>query len=242
MSYVLLHGFTGDGDSWSEVLERLGRPSAFCPLLCGHGASGPPWAASFDEEADRLARLIGETRVEGAHLVGYSLGARAALALLVRHPRLFTRATLIGVNPGLGSDDERAARIRGDERWAGMIEQEGLAAFADAWQAQPLFATQQSLPAEVLAKQRACRLRHSAAGLATSLRVMGLGRMPDYWPALADIAVPLHFLAGGEDVKFRAIAERIAERIPCRVTVVPGAGHNLPLERPDAVAAALRDA
>jgi 2-succinyl-6-hydroxy-2,4-cyclohexadiene-1-carboxylate synthase len=237
MSFVFLHGFTGDGDAWAPVVERLGRPRALCPDLLGHGATGE--ADGFDGEADRLAELVRAAGLAAPHLVGYSLGARVALALLVRHPDRFARATLIGVNPGIAEPGERAERVRGDERWAQLIEREGLERFADAWQAQPLFASQARLAPETLAAQRARRLRHSPAGLARSLRRLGLGQMPNYWPLLPSIRQPLQLVVGGDDAKFREIAERIAALRPCTLTVVAGAGHNVALERPDAVAAAL---
>ena len=48
-------------------------------------------------------------------------------------------------------------------------------------------------------------------------------------------------MAGERDEKFRALAERMAAAIPdCRCEVVDGAGHAVQLERPEAVAAAIR--
>jgi 2-succinyl-6-hydroxy-2,4-cyclohexadiene-1-carboxylate synthase len=48
-------------------------------------------------------------------------------------------------------------------------------------------------------------------------------------------------VAGERDVKFRAIAEQMAAAIPgARLEVVTGAGHAVQLERPEAVAAAIR--
>jgi 2-succinyl-6-hydroxy-2,4-cyclohexadiene-1-carboxylate synthase len=96
----------------------------------------------------------------------------------------------------------------------------------------------------------------SAEGLARSLRTVGLGRMASYWSSLAAIDRPVHLMAGALDDKFRALAERAAATLPRaqvtpqgsssiasqlvhRVTVVPGAGHNLLLEAPAVVAAAL---
>jgi 2-succinyl-6-hydroxy-2,4-cyclohexadiene-1-carboxylate synthase len=50
-------------------------------------------------------------------------------------------------------------------------------------------------------------------------------------------------VVGERDAKFRGIAERMAPAIPeCGLEVVPGAGHAVQLERPDAVAAILAGA
>jgi 2-succinyl-6-hydroxy-2,4-cyclohexadiene-1-carboxylate synthase len=49
-------------------------------------------------------------------------------------------------------------------------------------------------------------------------------------------------VVGERDEKFAAIASRMASAIPdCRVVTVAGAGHAAQLERPDEVAAAIRD-
>ena len=59
-------------------------------------------------------------------------------------------------------------------------------------------------------------------------------------PGLAD---PAERAARRRDAKFRDIAERMGAALPhARLVVVPGAGHALPLEAPDAVAAALEAA
>ena len=45
--------------------------------------------------------------------------------------------------------------------------------------------------------------------------------------------MPVTLVVGERDEKFRAIAERMAERLPrAEVVVVPGAGHAAQLEQP----------
>jgi pimeloyl-ACP methyl ester carboxylesterase len=64
--------------------------------------------------------------------------------------------------------------------------------------------------------------------------------MPDYWEALERIAVPVDLVVGEQDDKFRPIAQRMLSRLPrARLHVVAGCGHNVVLERPDALAALL---
>jgi 2-succinyl-6-hydroxy-2,4-cyclohexadiene-1-carboxylate synthase len=238
---VLLHGFTGRPESFDGVVEGLGPGwRVLRPSLLGHGAEADG-VATFDAEVDRVAGVIAERGLERAVLCGYSLGGRVALGLLLRHPQRFARAVVIGAHPGLADPAERAARLDGDERWARQLERQGIHAFVDAWEQQPLFATQRRLPAAARQRQREWRLRHDPAGLARSLRVLGLGRMPDLSPRLGEVRVPVRLLVGGEDAKFRRVAHDMAARLggDPSVRVVPGAGHNVVLERPGEVTKAL---
>ena len=232
---ILLHGFTGDPSAWDDVRLPL-RDDVLCPALLGHGASEPE-VRTFEEEIDRVARLVEERGFEGAHVAGYSLGARVALGMLVRHPELVSSATLIGVNPGIEIEAERAERVRADEVWARLLEEQGIERFALEWEALPLFATQSP---EQKASERARRMKHDPRELARSLRVLGLGAMPNYWGSLAFLGMPIRLMAGGRDTKFASIAERMLPRLSRgSITIVPDAGHNVVLEDPAAVRASL---
>jgi 2-succinyl-6-hydroxy-2,4-cyclohexadiene-1-carboxylate synthase len=92
----------------------------------------------------------------------------------------------------------------------------------------------------VQAAQQAVRRRHSSQGLAQSLRVLGLAQMPDYGPALPALDLPVRLVVGALDEKFGLLAARAAARLPrAEVVRVPGVGHNVLLEAPDALCALL---
>jgi 2-succinyl-6-hydroxy-2,4-cyclohexadiene-1-carboxylate synthase len=243
-SVVLIHGFTGSPASFADLGRRLLARRAglrlFRPALLGHGAPAPGGIRRFEQEVDRLASAIVEANFTGSHLCGYSLGARVALGLLARHAHRFSGATLIGVHPGLGSAAERAARVGSDERWCRVLRERGLAAFLGEWQAQPLFATQRELADSIVNEQRRIRSAHTADGLIRSLRVLGLGQMPDYRGALRNVPIRSRLVVGALDAKFTAIAREIGAASPrLSLDLVPGAGHNVLLEAPDHVATTL---
>jgi 2-succinyl-6-hydroxy-2,4-cyclohexadiene-1-carboxylate synthase len=234
---ALLHGFTGSPASFGHVERRLGARSlrVEAPALLGHGADDVA-VRDFEDEVERLARHL-RALPAPVHLAGYSLGGRLAIGLLCRHPSIFSGATLISAQPGLTAATARSERRTSDETWCTLLETEGLDAFVEAWEALPLFATQATLPEDVRRAQRAERLAHSPSGLVRSLRVCGLGEMPPYWAALSAVRVPTTLVVGELDAKFAVIAEQMCEIIPgSALVVVPGAGHNVVLERPDAVA------
>jgi 2-succinyl-6-hydroxy-2,4-cyclohexadiene-1-carboxylate synthase len=241
---VLLHGFTGTPESWEGLRPFL--PSAVrlhaepllghSPELLTEGTGG------FEAEVDRLVARVRARLDSPIEWVGYSLGARLALGVAVRHPALVHRLWLVGVHPGLSSPTEREERRRADAGWVQVLQAEGMPAFVARWEAQPLFASQRALPERVRDAERFRRLSHTAQGLALALRALGLGAMPDLGPKVPALQMPVEVLAGEWDIKFRQLADPLVAAIPrATLTVVPSAGHNVILEQPQALAAALME-
>jgi 2-succinyl-6-hydroxy-2,4-cyclohexadiene-1-carboxylate synthase len=233
---VLLHGFTQTGASWDGVIGRLGTSyRAQAPDLRGHGTRHDARPVTF---AAVVVDVVGRAPGRFA-LAGYSMGGRLALRIALAHPERVERLTLVGATAGIDDPAERGRRRAADEALARRIEREGLEAFAHRWAAQPLFAGQ---PAEVAAAAHADRMRNTAAGLAAALRGVGPGAMEPLWHRLGELAMPVALVAGERDGKFRALAERMAARVPAaHVAVIPGAGHAAHLEAPGAVAEVLRE-
>jgi len=235
MPVVLLHGFTQTRQSWRRTIAALGgRYRALAPDLPGHGLAAERRPASFAACAAYVRALADEPCV----LAGYSMGGRIALYTALVFPGLVHRLVLVGASPGLSDAAEREARRRSDLELADRIEAIGVAAFAQEWGAQELFAGQE---ARVAAAAHADRLRNTPHGLAAALRGLGTGVMPPLWERLGELAMPVTLVVGERDAKFRAIADRMSPAIPdCRVEIVAGAGHAAQLEQPDIVAAAIR--
>ncbi|MCU0309164.1 MAG: alpha/beta fold hydrolase [Thermoleophilia bacterium] len=239
---ALLHGFTGHPASWEPVVDALAAPGlVVAPFLPGHDPEAPRTSQhGFEEVVDALAAALGALHPGPWRLAGYSLGARVALGLLVRAPELWADAVLIGVNPGIEDEASRRTRLAEDARRAGVLRERGVVAFVEEWERLPLLATQAELPAAATAAQRARRLAHDAEGLARSLEVLGLGAMPNCWPALPGIQVPVWVVVGERDQRFAPLAARAAGLLPAgELVVVPGVGHNVVLEAPGAVSALL---
>lgn len=239
-SVVLLHGFLGAPQSFDAVVERMRPRRSLALALVGHGADAEH-VATFEEETARIAACItAQFPGERVHLCGYSLGGRVALTLAAAQPSWLARLTLIGAQPGLEGDAERTARARSDEDWAEHLERDGVATFLEKWEAQPLFATQRTLPREVLDRQRRERLGHDPRELARALRILGLAQMPNLWPQLGRIAQPVDLVVGARDTKFVEIARRMLAALPRgALHAIDDVGHNVVLEAPTALARVL---
>ena len=159
------------------------------------------------------------------------MGGRVVLAGALLAAAHLSTFVLEGASPGLADPVARARRRAADAARADALDAGGIDAFVDEWLAQPLFATQRSLPAPVRRLQREGRLGQDPAALAACLRGLGSGSQPPFWDALGDVGVAGLLLTGALDAKFCEVASAMAVRMPrTRHEVVPGAGHAVHLE------------
>ncbi len=238
---VLLHGFTGHGGGWATQAEAFSAAGyrVLAPDLLGHGLSPAPSNPDryeMERAAADLAALLRANSDEPAHLLGYSMGGRLALYFALTYPAQVRSLTLESASPGLAAESERAQRRERDNALAEQIEREGISAFVDFWESLPLWESQRErLNGEQRQQLRAQRLRNRPSGLANSLRGMGTGAQPNLRPRLPTLAAPTLLLAGADDGKFVAVNREMAQHIPdARLVVLPHAGHNVHLERPNA--------
>ncbi|HET9094073.1 MAG TPA: 2-succinyl-6-hydroxy-2,4-cyclohexadiene-1-carboxylate synthase [Solirubrobacteraceae bacterium] len=227
---ILLHGFTNSGASWAPVISGLGeRYRAIAPDIRGHASAGRIRPITLEAVVADVAALT-----EGPFaLAGYSQGGRIALHVALAHPERVTRLVLLSASPGLAEADERERRRLSDARLAAEMEGQTIEEFASRWAETTVLA---DLPRELAAGAHADRLRSTPQDLAAALRGLGTGSLPSAWERLPELRMPVSLIVGERDAKFTALAHEMARRIPqARVTVVPGAGHAVHLERPDVV-------
>jgi 2-succinyl-6-hydroxy-2,4-cyclohexadiene-1-carboxylate synthase len=240
---VLLHGFTGNAGTWLPLVPALAEHFRVVAVdLPGHRYSPPPNGMGLPELAEELVGVLDRFGIARAHWLGYSMGGRAALHVALAHPGRVERLVLESTSPGIADATARAARAAADARLADTLVGDGLAAFVDAWAAQPLFATQARLPDAVRARERAVRLSNGPTGLAAALRAFGPGTQAPLWDALPRLRMPALLVVGADDPAYCEIAARMAARLADADTaVVAGAGHAVHLENPAAFTAAVVD-
>lgn len=235
---LLLHGFTGSSDTWTPHLAALKAFTTIRIDFLGHGRSAVPAEAQrygMDACVDDLLAIQDRLGISRCAVVGYSMGGRVAMRVALRAPERLWALVLESSSPGIANPADRKDRVMQDARLAERIRKEGVAAFADYWQALPLFASQSRLPDAARQALWDQRLQHTAEGLANSLEGLGAGMQEPVLQRLQDLRMPVLLLAGDLDTKYCELAHEMATVLPqCRARVVPEAGHAVHLEQPAA--------
>ena len=229
----------GAAPDWSPgSARRRGQPGANLPEPAGEsGALG--W---FPDAACRLKETCARLP-EPPVVVGYSMGGRLALDMAVRHPGAARGLVLLGADPGIADPAARAERrVRDDalaDDLAAVGDVQAFAAWLRRWYALPLFGRLNRKPVfEGLLRRR---LRQRPEALAAALRGLSVSRQLPLWKALPRLPVPALYIAGAEDTRYRAVADRIAALgPPWRAAVCPDAAHAVHIEQPEAVAGLIR--
>ena len=238
---VLLHGIGSNARSWERLLGLLDPgATAIAWDAPGYGGSEAlaPAAPTPADYADALERLLDTLGLDRVRLVGHSLGclfaARFAATRADRVARLALLSPALGYGVAPGAALPPAVQARIDE-----LERLGPEAFA-ATRAARLVYRPEERP-EVLAAVRGAMGAVRPEGYAQAVRALGAG---DLLADAARIAVPTAVAVGREDVVTPpANAHRLHAALarPETLLEVPEAGHALPQERPEAVAALLTE-
>jgi 3-oxoadipate enol-lactonase len=233
---VLLHAFPLAKEVWDAQAAALAPFARVVrPDLRGLGGSGvTAGPVLVDSLAGDVAGLLDALEIERVVVVGHSLGAYVAFAFL----RLFSeRVTGLGLVCGRPDADDAAMRRRRFEL-ASAVERDGMQPLIDFYLPR-LFApeTYAEHPGVVEGARRICA-RTDPLGAAAVLR--GMAQRVSADDLLTEIEVPVRVVAARRDALIPVdVQHAMAAAIPGAVVDDVDCGHMAPLERPDAVSAAL---
>ncbi len=224
---LFLHGFMGCKEDWLETASFF-KEDYFCllPDLPGHGAA--PFSANMDIHSltRALASLLGAWGYENAVACGYSMGGRLALSCRAQSPNLFRAMVLESALPGIPGKKERNLRLEQDRRTARRLGEEEIAAFLDSWYAQPLFRGIKETPAYAAMIRR--RRAGAPLGWARALQAFSSGLQEDHGEWLSRPDIPVLYLAGEWDEKYRMLAEGLRDgaHSALEVDIMASCSHN----------------
>ncbi len=160
----------------------------------------------------------------GRALLGYSMGGRLALHSLLEKNHPWQAAVIVSAHPGLENPQERESRRASDAAWATAALTGNWQDFLTEWDSQPVLAGASPRDAGT-ASAMVMRRRE----IARSFVDWSLGAQESLWHRLHEISIPVLWVAGENDVKFRAIASRAVAEIPrATLAIAPAAGHRVP--------------
>ena len=242
---LLLHGQPGTGADWQWVTPHLDdRYRVVVPDRPGYGRTGGA-ATGFHGNARAAVDLLDRLGIERAVLAGHSWGGGVVLAAASAWPERVAGMVLVSsVGPGehIGWDDRLlAAPVVGEAIAAASIGGLGLILGRPRVQS---FLTDRLDGRAAEAVEALTRLTRGGSGVwrafLTEQRAL-LTELDDLARGLTDLPVPAVVVHGRNDrLVPSSVAEHLAATLPnASLTVLPGVGHLIPHDRPDAVAAAI---
>lgn len=225
-----LHGAVGNAVDWREhahVWAKSGIETRAVDLW-RHLDCCPMPMMEFGRVLNAECRGLGRVGERKPVLLGYSMGGRLALHALLDENPPWQAAVIVGAHPGLAgleSEAERVARRASDAEWGARALRGEWQEFLTDWNAQPVLADSGSLtPPSALRRREVAR----------SFIDWSLGAQESLWEELPTIRIPVLWVVGERDEKFRAIAERAVALLPqAELAVIPAAGHRVPWDQPE---------
>jgi pimeloyl-ACP methyl ester carboxylesterase len=244
---VLIPGLFGAAFEFRKVVPDLmadGRQAITIEML-GTGASGRPAKADYSltAQARRIAAVLDTLGVTGAIVVAHSVAGSVAMRLAVERPDLV--AGLISIEGG-PADAATSPGLRSALGWAPLLRLfggRGIVRGKVVKQLREASADTTWITPEVIDGYTAGALADFGATLGA---LKGMARSQEPWTLasrLPEIRSPMVLVLGGEPHKHGppdAEVQVLRDGVPGLVIdPVPGAGHYVFEERPDAVMAAV---
>ena len=243
---ILVHGLGGAAANWTELVPLLARRHRLLvPDLPGHGGSTAlPAVAGLEPFADRVALVAEREGMLPAAVVGHSLGGMVVLRMALRRPEDVS-ALVLAAAAGLSVGNvwgrnllsvfstvrpgRLAARYRRRVSRSPLLRR---LVFGFVSVADPVGLTNEAVEGVL-----AAHLLHTDVD--TAWRAL---RADDPREELEGIGCPVLVLWGAEDVQLPLDdAFEYTRRLRARLRVIPGCGHLLIGERPDACDRAIND-
>ena len=238
---VFIHGAQHDHSVWilqSRYLAHHGR-GVLAVDLPGHGRSGGAALATVEAMADWILALLTAAGVARAVLVGHSMGSLIAVEAAARAPDRIDRIVLVATAYPMVVSDLLLDAARDDEPrafemigiWSSDTTHGGYShkpsapgpGFGIVWGGRRLM--QRQRPGVLFNDFTACNAYRNGE------------------PAAAAVRCPALFVLGERDAMTMARAGRsYAATLPdAKTVVIPGVGHMVMAEAPDATLDALKD-
>jgi pimeloyl-ACP methyl ester carboxylesterase len=226
---LFLHGLAGYAGEWRTTADWLAGDRRVVALDGrGHGRSERfPDDVSIEAHAADAAYAIEQLELERVIVVGQSLGGLTAIVLAATRPDLVQAVVVVDADPAVGEDhtvDEVEASLR---RWP--------VPFASVLEAARYFG---GSPGSAAAWANGLERREDGwwprFDFDVMKRTLGDALARSYWTEWERISSPVLVVRAGNGDVPATTAQAMTQRLASsRLIEVPGAGHDLHLDRPE---------
>jgi pimeloyl-ACP methyl ester carboxylesterase len=237
---IFVHEFAGDHRSWEPQVRHFARRYR-CITYNARGY--PPSDVPEDPGSYSQARATADIKAvldhlgtPAAHVVGLSMGGFATLHFGLSYPEMARALVVAGC--GYGAERDAHEQFRAEaEACAESLERDGMAAFAAGYSLGPARVQFQNKDPRGHREFADMLAQHSARG--SALTQLGVQRerpsLYDLEDALKTMTVPTLVVTGDEDEPCLIPGVYLKRTIPVAgLVVVPGTGHTVNLEEPEA--------
>lgn len=235
---LLLHGLQDSAALWGTFAESV-RGDFHVVALDHRGHGDSPRAESYrlDDYVAETREVIERLGLGGGALIGHSAGGKNAWMCVARHPGLVSKLVITDMDP----DSYNPGSVEMISRY--KDESDEYADFGAV--VERLRSRQPNASEEELRRGVEALAKPLSGGRYTwkrSRSVVTQYDRPDVWEHLPRIGAPTLIVRGADSTLLRReTALRMEAAIPdCRLVEVPGGGHWVHLEQPEAYAAAVR--
>jgi 2-succinyl-6-hydroxy-2,4-cyclohexadiene-1-carboxylate synthase len=202
-----ISGFLGRAEDWKDIaalLKEKFQVRIFCHSVLDFaqfptGSKAPidafsEWACRFLESLDKTSQKNNK-RI----LVGYSLGARLAMHVLLKSPGEFDGFICVSGHCGLSEILEREQRKINDLAWSKKLLEMEPNFFLKEWNNQSVFGGY-----SIVEEKRNLK-KGEAEKWSQILLAYSLANQEFLLPELKNVNVPIYFISGSSDKKFTAL-------------------------------------
>ena len=228
---LLLHAVPFNSRMWEPQFEALGgKARLIAPDLPGFGLSPVREVHSLSDYAEAVVDMLDRFGIAEVVVAGVSSGAYVAFDMIAPLGNRLKGLVIAGAVATPGAEQAPLDR----HRLAAEIECGGSDAAAAKYLPKLLGWTTEREKPSLLRRLQEIVWENSTVGVATALRA--IADRPDFSSILPEIRCPTLCIAGAEDpLTPPKLVCDMAERIPiAQIAIVPGAGHLVNLEAPEA--------
>lgn len=245
---IILHGLYGSSDNWHSIARALSESfTVYTVDLRNHGNSPHDAVHTYQALADDVFEFMNRLQLNKAIFIGHSMGGKVALKFGQDHPELVEKMIIVDISPTGYNGTETPETINHRNIIQSLLELNPDTVLSREEADRKL---QSRIPSNKVRQFLLKNLKRNTTGgfywnmnipaLAENMDAIFQGVLPDENHAAPDF--PILFIKGEQSEYIRPHDMEVIHRFypHSEMTVIPGAGHWIHAEQPEAFLKAVR--